>query len=559
MRLITGITIRGLRSFQNETLDELGSLTVLVGRNSSGKSNVLRALNLFFNDEIEPGKVLALQRDFHSRPQARRKKTVVISVDFQLPTSFRFRKSLAAVQAALSSNFTIRRTWELDARQETAVKTEVIVNGNLLGDSDTVARQFLALVTFRYIPNRTVPAAMLREESRVISASIFARIRGDSGAQNVMTAMKTAADRLLEQAGTSMASTGASLTDVTIASPASLADMLSVAGFQAKGFHGNVVRDEEWGAGNQAFFLYEVLKAVDTNYSRTFGWKQIAIWGVEEPESGLHRDLETRLAEEMRVWSADPSLRLQIIQTTHSPVFTMASEVGYWIELESGASTARRTPISRLVRDAERKGVTGWVQPILAYPMNPVVLVEGPIDVDALTHTASLVGLDRMRFLVLPELDAAEKGGGKDAIIVYLKRHAGLIGNRPKGCPLVVLFDWEVSAADLIAARKAYGNGAANAVVTMNAAHCHPSMGEDFVGIERFYPPSIVREGHAAGEFVIGEAAQGPIAISTSQFSLAKKSLRARLLQVTSLSDLEPLVKVVRDIDALINTLATAP
>ena len=557
MRLVTGVNIRGLRSFQNETLDELGSLTVLVGKNSSGKSNVLRALNLFFNDEVEPGKPLVLQRDFHSRPQARRKKEVVISVDFELPSNFRFRKSLAATQSALGKVFTIKRVWELNAQQETVTSTAVIVNGKEISDGEGVARQFLALVTFRYIPNRTVPAALLREESQVISNSIFARMRGESGAQSLMTAMKTAADRLLQRASRSMTNTGAPLTDVAIASPASLAEMLSVSGFQAKGHHGNVVRDEEWGAGSQAFFLYEVLQAIDTSYSRTFGWKQVAIWGVEEPESGLHRDLETRLAEEMRVWSADPSLRLQIIQTTHSPIFTMASEVGYWVELENGASSARRTSIPTLVRDAERKGVTGWVQPILAYPTNPVVLVEGPIDADVLTHVASIIGLDRIRFLVLTDLDTAEKGAGKDSITTYLKKHAGLIGNRPKECPLIVVLDWEVTSNDIGNARKAYGKGGDLAVTKMNAAYCETAMGEDFVGIERFYPARIVREGHAAGEFVVGEAPGKPLSISGAQLTVAKKHLRQRVLQLNNPVELDALVKVVREIESVVSAIAT--
>lgn len=556
MRLITGLSIRGLRSIQNGSMDTLGALTALVGRNSSGKSNVLRALNLFFNDEIEPGKRLLLQRDFHSRPQARRRKEVRIDVTFVLPPNFRFRKSLAGLRKALGQEFSIRRTWGLDERQASTVVTELVRNGQAVVDGEEWARQFLQLVTFRYIPNRTVPAALLRDESRDIASSIFAKMH-ESGAQTLLAAMKTAADRLLKRAADSMDKTGAPMTQPSIASPESLAELLSVSGFQARGFHGNVVRDEEWGSGNQAFFLYEVLQAIDTNYSRSFGWKQAAIWGVEEPESGLHRDLETRLAEEFRAWSADSSLKLQIIQTTHSPIFTMAADVGYWVDISDGSSTFDCAAIPTLVRDAERRGVSSWVQPILAYPTNPVVLVEGTSDAEVLSHVATLIGVDRLRFLAISELDAAERGGGKDAITNYIKKHGGLLNNRPKEAPLMVMLDWEVSNDEVDKARKAYGTDGAIAVLRMNPAHCDPLMSEDFRGLERFYPPRIIREAASAGEFVIGEAQGKPLSISASQLSIAKQRLRSRVRACTQHADLPSLAAVVRDVDTAVTNMSS--
>lgn len=58
------------------------------------------------------------------------------------------------------------------------------------------------------------------------------------------------------------------------------------------------------------------------------------------------------------------------------------------------------------------------MHPILSFPWNPVVLVEGPIDSEALYHVASLAGFDSLRFLTLPGLDDSEKGAGKDSIIL---------------------------------------------------------------------------------------------------------------------------------------------
>lgn len=130
MRIITAIKIKGLRSVQNDKLEDVGALTALVGKNSSGKSNILRGLNLFFNDEIEPGKSLVLQRDFHSRPQARKKKEITVSVDFSLPATFNFRQGLRALKDAIGDRFTITKRWELSAQKETVLHVDVTVDGH---------------------------------------------------------------------------------------------------------------------------------------------------------------------------------------------------------------------------------------------------------------------------------------------------------------------------------------------------------------------------------------------------------------------------------------------
>jgi len=70
MDIINKIEIKHFRSFdggkdQNKVkIHNLKDLNVFSGANDSGKSNVLRALNLFFNDEISPGVKFDQKRDF---------------------------------------------------------------------------------------------------------------------------------------------------------------------------------------------------------------------------------------------------------------------------------------------------------------------------------------------------------------------------------------------------------------------------------------------------------------------------------------------------------------
>ena len=53
----------------------------------------MRALNLFFNSEIEPGKSVSFLRDYHEQPARRQKKRITIAVDFEIPSNFKVLSS----------------------------------------------------------------------------------------------------------------------------------------------------------------------------------------------------------------------------------------------------------------------------------------------------------------------------------------------------------------------------------------------------------------------------------------------------------------------------------
>ncbi len=549
MHLITSINIEGLRSIQSQQLPSTGALNALVGRNSSGKSNTLRALNVFFNGVIEPGKPIDFARDHYEQtPRKRKKKRIYVGINFSLPSNFNFRKELSPLKA-LGTEFSIARVWELDQLRRPADHLEVEVQGQKINNGEELGRQFLSLITYRYIPNRTVPSDILRDESQAIASSIFGRMKGDQHASALLASLTDAAKRMLTEASTSLLTSGSPLSDPSVSTAETIGEMLTMAGFQARGQHGFAVQDEDWGAGHQSFFLYQVLKALDTSYGRFFGWKQATIWGVEEPEAALHRDLESRLAEHFRTWCFDSDTKLQIFVTTHSPIFTMAADSGYWVELNGGESTFENLSIPELTRAAEVRGVGGWVHPILYFPWSPVVLTEGPIDSAVLAHVARLAGFDHIRFVCLPELDTTEKRGGKDKIVTFLKNSLGLVQNRAKEAPLIVLLDWEVSDQDLKKTRDAYGSGGDRYVLRMNASHCNSLMGSDFKGIERFYPPECVIDAHSAGELILGVRSGKPYSISKEQLESGKGHLRRRVLGIDDLSKLAELSHLVVEVD----------
>jgi len=67
MILIDGITIENFRSikYSQESLSNLGNHTTFAGLNNSGKSNILRALNVFFNNYTDTNTPLVFEQDYY--------------------------------------------------------------------------------------------------------------------------------------------------------------------------------------------------------------------------------------------------------------------------------------------------------------------------------------------------------------------------------------------------------------------------------------------------------------------------------------------------------------
>ena len=126
MITISDIEISRFRSIRDAKFEDLHDFSVLAGLNNSGKSNFLRALNLFFTGRPEPELLFNLARDYYrGELSAKKKKNIRISVHFTLPKTFRFRGGLKSVEDLLGRDFTITKEWAF--RQ---TDTTVYLNGS---------------------------------------------------------------------------------------------------------------------------------------------------------------------------------------------------------------------------------------------------------------------------------------------------------------------------------------------------------------------------------------------------------------------------------------------
>jgi len=531
MKLITGIEIKGFRSILDQKIDEMGSFTCLVGANNSGKSNVLRALSLFLSDEPEPKVDFDISRDYYKDPQRRKKREISITVDFSLPGNFRFRKGIEHLENILGRKFSICRTWR--AYPEVTTITVKKQRGRKFRplDEDTFW-QFIDLIRFRYIQNRIIPSETLKQEALNFRDAVINRLRITKATETdkLMEDLNQAAADTFYEANKTITEDITSISRVVMGL-AEAATLFGFSGFGAEIQTGALVNDDVLGAGSQAYMMFNLLKLIDTTYGGTFGWRQGVVWAIEEPETSLHNDLTRKLAILLRSWAEDQDLRIQVIATTHSEIITTAADRGYLVKLGDRSRTVITSKeIPELIHGAVRSGISGEIDPIMCFPTNTVVLVEGQLDSMVLEQVSQRTQIAcGCKFVCLHEIDATEQRAGIDKIIDYLKKHSRFIHNRPVNSPLMILFDYDIEDDKLNKAQGFYGKNNKKRVQKMNINHADSKVSNVVRGIERFYPKDVFLSARQQNIVPVNQDQNGVLSIDKQYFTPPIKQELAKI------------------------------
>lgn len=289
-------------------------LTVIVGDNDCGKSNVLRALNLFFNGQTNPNTEFNFADD-HNRfaePKAKRAPEIEVQIDLELPFSYRqnngeilrWRKRWRNDGLQADDDYWgIRR----EPRKRGKGYNEVVVD--LDGRSRVPA--LLSKIQFEY-----VPAVRSADFFRTLRGRIFQvianaseeTVRQSSG--QLEEVISTAVSGLLHDIGT----------ELKDASRLSLPNDLTPL-FQSLDFLAGEksISLDSRGDGIKARYIPLILKFIAERSREVAGIAPTFIWAYEEPENNL----EFRRAQELagafhKLAEGELS---QVLLTTHSPVF----------------------------------------------------------------------------------------------------------------------------------------------------------------------------------------------------------------------------------------------
>ncbi len=310
---ITKIYIRNFRSARNLSLSP-GKLAVLVGKNDSGKSNVLRALNLFFNGRTMPGDELDFEVDhnvFHNPNQ--RAKEISIKLEIEMPETYR----------ATNGDFVV---WERRWRSEGMVYDEYSGRRRVAGPRggaklETVeipqksnAHGLLRNINFVYVP--AIKDLEYFSELRASIYDIIAEVADRTFRSSSQDFEKSISNQLEDLTSQITASLGFRS---RLALPKDLSHIFESLDFLSEG---QDISLDARGDGIKARHIPLILKFMaDKKRGLQVRGAQphTFIWGYEEPENNLELSSCVELADEF--WGFIDHGVSQIFLTTHSPVF----------------------------------------------------------------------------------------------------------------------------------------------------------------------------------------------------------------------------------------------
>jgi hypothetical protein len=146
-----------------------------------------------------------------------------------------------------------------------------------------------------------------------------------------------------------------------------------------------------------------------------------------------------------------------------------------------------------------RAGISRWAHPILHFPMEPLVLVEGKYDAHFFKEAFIHIRPKRkIRVTYLEHLNGGGATGGVDQLLNYTKDNAKVIKLRQKDAPIVVVLDWD-SARKANQFRKPFGADDPFKIFAWPEASFNPKLGRTFHGIERHFSDRMIEEAERRG------------------------------------------------------------
>lgn len=502
-RLIQRVSISNFRSIRELDLKPLDEYLPLVGLNSSGKSNLLRALSLLFTDSIDETRAaLDLSRDYSGYAPRGKKREISVGVELNLTGDFRItRLADFAKQHGIVSTIGIRRTWFLETGAQTP--TSRVEFGPSLDDlreaesraEESNALTYLRAIDFRYMPNHTRPYDLMLREIAPIRRALMQRLQGtkeyrDASPESVMQALSRTAGRMFDDVSNSVRQ-GIPGLSVQPTLPKNFADLAFELLIAAVSGDTNSRTPDLEGSGAQSFMLLHFLELADRSLrGQGFGWTQGSIWALEEPESFLHSGLRYKYADDLRKYAEDS--RRQVFLTTHMDEFVAVGRNAVVFSVEPTRSAGSRASIEsarEAIRFSTRQAISVYRHPLARWPESPLVIVEGNSDAKYLELALIQAQLrPRWRMVSAEDLDA--KSGG-DNILSFLKANAAAISARPATGPIIVLRDWEDENAPNRYRDALKGHPVSRCIVAP-VDLANPDLGEKFVGIERYLPTTVI-------------------------------------------------------------------
>ncbi|MBQ7707194.1 MAG: AAA family ATPase [Lachnospiraceae bacterium] len=314
--MIEKIEIQYFRSIYRTTLMKVEAINVLTGKNDVGKSNILKALNLFFNNCIVEEGDYDFGRNYNfKRLEEVRKDTIKGKQFIQIKITFRRGKQF---EKTLPEKFTITKKWNRDSefpQVSDNIEKQLIKSGKSYNDRVRASlTRYLNKIKYVYVPaikDKHIFDNMLeRLQTTVYEKKLANNITLAETMSNLFENVVKTTEELSEEFKV------ATNIESMIATPNDVKELYRTLNIITKS-DDNLVRLEDRGDGIQVRYIPSILNYIATNASENY------IWGFEEPENSLEYGMAQKMSEDFYNIYIDKST---IFLATHSPAFI---DLGY--------------------------------------------------------------------------------------------------------------------------------------------------------------------------------------------------------------------------------------
>jgi hypothetical protein len=303
MKFIKQIDIRKFRSINGLTKIKTNDLNIFVGQNDQGKSNVLRALNLFFNNETDSNTKFRYEDDYCFIANTGRGTRKEIRIDLLIsPPKGRFKNS---------TDIRWIKKWKPDGSVvEERIRCD---NENLLTPKDSLY-QWLDKIRFRYVPaikSEHYFIKLMEELHDVLNLKFEHEIK--TKGSNFIFGLQQITENISRDLHSAIGIKN------TLQVPSDFKQLFARLDFGIQKDE-NIYRLSQRGDGVKIRHIPIILNHMafeEKNLSKRGYVSPDTIWGFEEPENNLELKYCYELANDFLNYSKD----LQIFITTHSPAF----------------------------------------------------------------------------------------------------------------------------------------------------------------------------------------------------------------------------------------------
>lgn len=322
--LIKSVQVKNFRSIRSETI-KASSFNIFVGLNDVGKSNFLKALNLFFNGQTDYNTAFDFKKDFsYLFPMtSNNTREIKIVIKFYIPPAFKD-----------SGTYTWEKTW----------RTNNYTNERIMGpDKKPPAPRSKVPNALRNIKYRYVPAVKSTDYYKSLLSDLYV-----TTSQSLNSPLKESTEKFSYALRDYTNDIGKHTKELLgmnseLSFPENLNNIFRSLIFKTSADDVDIELGYR-GDGIQARHIPIILKYIadEDQNTRNQGTTKIStIWGYEEPENGVELSKAFEMANEFSEYSDV----IQMFVTTHSPAFYLkkndVKSTIYYVEKGEGKTGSK--------------------------------------------------------------------------------------------------------------------------------------------------------------------------------------------------------------------------